>query len=145
MGDGDDIVTINALADKIDVFYVVIGLYEQYKNDPENFKYELELPNEPYCSPEIIQATLSGRQVNYRKLRTWNDMKLLHLSWVYDINFAGALRIIKKRKYLQRVIDFLPQNSDIEKVKKTIMEYVDKKITSRRVAEGAEKNENKNV
>lgn len=115
-------------ADKIDVFHVVIGLYEQYKNDPESFKYELELPNKPYCSSEIVQDVLSGRQIDYRRLKTWNDMKLLHISWVYDINFAASLRIIKKRKFLETVFDFLPQNSDIEKLRKTIFEYVDNKI-----------------
>ena len=55
-------------------------------------------------------------------------MKLLQLAWVYDMNFPPTLKRMKKRKFLEMMVDFLPKTRDIEKVKKKIFEYVDSRI-----------------
>lgn len=115
-------------ADKLDIFYVVTDYYKQYKDDPAGFKLEVELPDEPGYSAEVIEDVLNGRRIDYRYLRTWNDMKLLQLSWVYDVNFTATLRRIKKRRFLEMVISFLPETEDIDKVRGKIFEYVDSKI-----------------
>src|SRR3989339_1325433 len=85
-------------ADKLDIYHVVITGYRRYLADPDNFDLEVELPNEPFVSREVIDAVLNGRRVGYENLKTWNDMKVLQLGWVYDINFTAALRRIKERK-----------------------------------------------
>ena len=115
-------------ADKLDIFYVVTEYYAQYKDDPEGFKLEVELPDEPWYSAEVAQAVLTGQKIDYSKLRTWNDMKLLNLGWVYDVNFPVTLKRIKQRKFLERIIDFLPEDEAIETVKDKILEYVEQRI-----------------
>ncbi len=115
-------------ADKLDIFYLVTESYRQYRDDPAAFGLEMELPDKPGYSGQIIQEILAGRRVDYNMLRTWNDMKLLQLGWVYDVNFAPTLKRIKQRRYLEAVIDFLPKTKDIEKVREKIFEYVDSRI-----------------
>ncbi len=115
-------------ADKVDVFYVVTKYYKQYRDNPEGFKLELELPDEAGYSAEVIEEILCGRLIDYSQLRTWNDMKLCQLGWVYDINFAATLKRIKQRRFLEKMIEFLPETEDINKVKKKIFEYVDSAI-----------------
>src|SRR3989339_2110105 len=115
-------------ADKLDIYHVVITGHRKYLADPENFDLEVELPNEPVVSPEIIEAVLQGQRVGYEYLKTWNDMKDLQLGWVYDVNFAAALLRIKERKLLEQIIDFLPKTSQIEQVKTVIFKYVDNRI-----------------
>jgi putative nucleotidyltransferase with HDIG domain len=115
-------------ADKVDIFYVVIVNYEVYEADPESFKLEVELPDEPWYSPEVFGAVLDGQRIDYGKLATWNDMKLCQLSWVYDVNFAATLKRIKEKKCLEKIFDFLPSDGDIERVKGKIFGYVDSKI-----------------
>ena len=115
-------------ADKIDIFYVVTGYYEQYSADPENFIFDLELPDEPNCSPQVIEGLLEGERIDYKSLQTQNDMKLLQLAWIYDVNFPATLKRIRQRKFLEKIIGFLPKTGEIEKVKKKIFEYVDSAI-----------------
>jgi hypothetical protein len=115
-------------ADKLDIFRVVTDYYRQYRDDPGGFKLELELPDEPEYSMEVVEQLLEGRRVDYAMLSTWNDMKLCQLGWVYDVNFPQTLRRIRDRGFLEKVFDFLPDNEDIEKVRKKIFDYVGSRI-----------------
>ena len=115
-------------ADKRDVLYVVTEYYAQYRNNPQEFMLELEFPDEPGYSAEIVEQILQARRTDYSRLRTLNDMKLLQLGWVYDVNFTPTLKRIKQRKFLEMLLCFLPETDDIERVKKKIFEYVDSRI-----------------
>ncbi len=115
-------------ADKLDIFHVVTTYYKQYRDNPENFPLEVELPDEPRCSAEIIEAILAGRRIGYNQLRTLNDMKLLQLGWIYDVNFTATLKRIKQRRFLETMLDFLPKTGDIERVGQKIFAYIDSAI-----------------
>ena len=115
-------------ADKIDVLYVVTDYYRQYADNLEDFKLELELPEVPEFSTEVLDALLAGRQIDYNDLRTMTDMRLCQLGWVYDVNFVPTLKRIKQRRLLEILIDFLPETEDIKRAKEKILEYVDFRI-----------------
>lgn len=115
-------------ADKLDIYYVVISYYSKYHNDPDNFKLEIELPDSPGYTPEVIEKVAKGQRVDYRNLNNWNDMKILQLGWVYDINFTPALVRIKQKEYLQKILKFLPEDKDILRLRDIIFEYMDKRI-----------------
>lgn len=115
-------------ADKIDIYRVVIDYYQQYLNDPENFTLELEVPDVAGYSQEFVEHLLKEERMDYEKMETFNDVKLLMLSWVYDVNFIPTLERIRQRGFLEKVIDFLPQNEDINRVRRKVFEYVDSKI-----------------
>ncbi|MCJ7728261.1 MAG: HD domain-containing protein [Sedimentisphaerales bacterium] len=115
-------------ADKLDVYYVVTQYYRQYRDDPSNFLLELEFPDRPEYSPQIVDAILRGQLIDYTRLQTLNDVKLLQLGWVYDINFTASLKRIRQRRFLEMLLDFLPQTPDIQKVKEKIFAYVDFRI-----------------
>ena len=115
-------------ADKIDALYVVTEYYKQYRDNPQGFKLDLELPDEPRYSAEVIEELLRGQCVDYSKLRTLNDLKLCLLGWVYDVNFTPTLKRIKQRKFLEKLLGFLPGTEDIERLKEKIFGYVDFRI-----------------
>ena len=115
-------------ADKLDVLYVVTQYYRQYRDNPGNFLLEVEFPDNPAYSAEVIEAILRGELIDYTRLRTLNDVKLLQLGWVYDINFTATLKRVKRRKFLKKLLDFLPATTDINKVKEKIFAYVDFRI-----------------
>jgi hypothetical protein len=115
-------------ADKLDVFYVVTGYYKQYRDNPEEFMVELEFPDEPGYSAELVEDILCGRRIDYSKLRTLNDMRLCQLGWVYDVNFTATLKRIKQRRFLEKIFDFLPETEDIGKVREKIFKYVNSRI-----------------
>jgi hypothetical protein len=119
-------------ADKLDIYNVVTRAYIQHRDDPDNFKLEIEFPDVPEYTPVILEAVLTGRLIDYKLLRTWNDMKLCILGWVYDIYFPAALKRIKQRRYLETIFGFLPDNDDTAKVRQKIFAYVDGRIKSSR-------------
>ncbi len=112
-------------ADKLDIYYVVIEAYIQYRDDPDNFKLEIELPDNPQYSSEILLAVATGGLIDYKLLRTLNDMKLCQLSWVYDVNFTPTLERIKKRRYIEQIFEFLPKTDDIANARRKIFAYID--------------------
>ena len=115
-------------ADKLDIFYVVTDYYRQYRDDPEGFKLEVELPDEPGYSVEVVQQLLAGQRIDYSNLRTWNDIKLCELGWVYDVNFPATLKRIRQRGFLEMIFEFLPATEDIRMVREKIFEFVDSAI-----------------
>ncbi len=115
-------------ADKIDALYVVTENYKTYRDNPQKFKLDLELPDEPEYSAEVVEGILNGQRVDYSRLRTLNDLKLCLLGWVYDVNFTPTLKRIKRRKFLEKLSDFLPNTEDVERVKEKIFGYVDFRI-----------------
>jgi putative nucleotidyltransferase with HDIG domain len=115
-------------ADKLDIFYIATEYEVQYRKDPDKFELEIELPDEPSCSPELIEGLMCGRQIDYSELRTLNDMKLLQLGWVYDVNFPATLKRIKQRRFLEKIVKFLPATEEVKKAERKIFEYVDSRI-----------------
>ena len=111
-------------ADKIDIYRVVIEAYKKHIADPGQFNLELEFPDEPYYSADVVEAILKGRLLDYSELRTLNDMKLLQLGWVFDVNFAETLVRIRERRYLEQIVAFLPRTDDIAGAAKCVFNYV---------------------
>lgn len=115
-------------ADKLDIFHVVTKAYIQHRDDPDNFKLEIEFPDTPGYTPDVLEAVLTSRLIDYKELKSWNDMKLCILGWVYDINFPASLKRIKQRRHLETIFEFLPDNADTTKVRQKILAYVDSRL-----------------
>ncbi|HEY5140230.1 MAG TPA: hypothetical protein VIJ25_13080, partial [Methylococcales bacterium] len=111
-------------ADKIDIYEVMIPNYKKYAQDPKNFPLEVGFSSTGTCSPDVIDAVLKGRCVDYRMLKTLEDAKLLQMGWVYDINFRATLRRIKERRYMESLAEMLPQTPQVSAVCNSILTFV---------------------
>ncbi len=116
-------------ADKIDIYRVVSTAYQQYQDDPDSFRLEIELPDEPGYSPEVLQAVLDEKLVDSSRLRTLNDAKLCQLGWVYDLNFAASMRRINQLGYLAKLFSFLPPDDEMQKAWRKIRNYINTRLT----------------
>jgi len=119
-------------ADKLDIFYTAIGYYTDYEANPDAYRLELEFPNEPVCSPHVVEAVLAGRLIDYSELRTWNDARLLQLGWVYNVYFPATLKRIRQRRLLEQIINFLPPTGDVQKVAGKVFSYIDGRLKNSR-------------
>ncbi len=115
-------------ADKIDIFHVVIKNYKDYLSKPEGFVLEVAFPDTPGCSPEVVAAVLARQPIDYRQLKTIDDVKLMQLGWVFDINFAASLARIRDRGYLDELIRLLPDTPEINHLTGFVMDYVKQAI-----------------
>ena len=101
-------------ADKLDIFEVVLTGYEIIKNQPEKRDFEIEFPETEQYSKEIINALMQGQHIDYRLMRTMNDVRLLQMAWAFDINFPATAKRIKQRKCLERLFSYLPDEPQIK-------------------------------
>ena len=115
-------------ADKLDVLHIVTEEYGTNKASPDEVSVETEPPHGSRYSGEIVRALLAGQLIEYNAVRTLNDMKLCQVGWVYDVNFAGTLRRIRQRRFLEKIFASLPVTADIEQVKARILTHLDQRI-----------------
>jgi len=118
-------------ADKIDIYHVVLTCYAEYLKDPQHFQLELDFPDTPGYSPELLESLSQGQPLLYSRLKTLNDLKLMQLGWVFNINFTAALERIQQRGYLKQLADYLPDVPELKQFCCMVFDYVD-----RRIAEG---------
>jgi len=112
-------------ADKLDIYYMVLRHYRQYKKNPQDSSLGLGLPDHPECSPHVVRKLLRRESVDYGELRTLNDLKLMQLGWVYHANFAATLERLKESRFLEMLAGSLPSTADTETIKQRIFSYVD--------------------
>jgi hypothetical protein len=117
-------------ADKLDIFRVVKVSYEQYLRDPSkanNMAINFD-QDTGKCSQNVLEDLIAHRQVDYTKLKTLDDRKLLQLCWVYDINFDPVLKKIVDRGYIKMIFDALAKTDEMEIAKETIQRYLARRI-----------------
>lgn len=111
-------------ADKLDILGLIVEHFETRSQNP-NPALDFGLENCPGYSKEAILDILKGRMVKIAALKNQNDMRLMYLSWVFDIYFPVTLSCIEERGYLKKLVDCLPQDSEIVEAVDFIMDYLD--------------------
>jgi hypothetical protein len=117
-------------ADKLDIWRLVI----QYYNSPPGRKNEaiaIGLPDTAGVTPGALEDLRAVRIMSNVNVKNLNDFKLLQLGWVFDVNYLPTLRAIRRRKYLEKLRDVLPDTEEIQEVFAIIRNYV-----RQRLAEG---------
>jgi putative nucleotidyltransferase with HDIG domain len=99
-------------ADKLDILNIVIGHYIGRAHQPGAFN-GLALTHGDRCSPRVLTALRESRFVHLEEVRTLNDVKLLYISWVFDLNFPASFREMRKGRYIERLSASMPATSDV--------------------------------
>jgi HD superfamily phosphohydrolase YqeK len=115
-------------ADKIDIYFVIISNLKRYYASPCTFQLEMEFPDDPKCSPQILEAVEKGSLIDYSTLRTLSDAILLQIGWVYDMYYDATLRRIVEKGYLEQFISWLPKTDDVKRATDAVMRYVQNRL-----------------
>lgn len=114
-------------ADKLDIFNLFSTYY--YLNPTErNATVELDLPDTPDVSEEVLTSIQDGNMINMNHLKSLNDFKLLQMAWVYDVNCQPALQMIYERDYLKKIRDTLPASEKIDQAYAKLLSYLKEHI-----------------
>lgn len=87
-------------ADKLDIWRVVTEFYE---SGEENRMLVLGLPSEGGVRPEVVDEVRSGKMVLLEGVRNVDEMKVLQMSWAYDLNFSWTRKEVRRRRYIERL------------------------------------------
>ncbi|MGD9731175.1 MAG: hypothetical protein AB7U45_03260 [Desulfamplus sp.] len=115
-------------ADKLDIWRVVIDNY--LSPDPES-KDAINLGLQDYgkCSSEALQSILNHTYVKINSVKELNDLKLMQISWVFDLNFSNSIRRVKERGYAAQLISTLSiqkKSDELNNAIKCVHEYIKK-------------------
>ncbi len=110
-------------ADKLDIWRVFLDYFECPVESRAN-AITLGLPDTPEYSKEVIEHIFRKETAPHLEVKTVNDFKLLQLSWIFDLNFAPSIEIMKERDYVNRLISHLPQTKEIQEVKNFIDKHI---------------------
>lgn len=100
-------------ADKLDIWRVFVELQNQPPGQRASAA-TLGFADRPDdVSETCLEALSNGSIVHLDDVRTLNDFTLLQISWVYDLNFATARRILLQRGYIGALAATLPERDDV--------------------------------
>lgn len=115
-------------ADKLDIYRVLEPFLAQAAADkmPNFIKAKGNLVAD--ISPDFVENFVTGKQADYRKIRTNGDRKIVRLMWLYDINFSWTMRKIVERGYIEKIVDNLPMDERVAEGVRRLRQHVDKKL-----------------
>ncbi len=115
-------------ADKLDIYKVVTDYYKEAE-DKKNTAIELGMPSTNGYSKELIVDILKHRNSSNEYIKNRNDIRLIKLSWIFDINFNISLKYIVKKSYIEKTMDSIPKTEDMMNIKENLYEYINKRIS----------------
>jgi len=116
-------VNITRDADKIDILELFCN-YHLSRAKIKNEALELDLPDTSGFNSEIVDLIYEKKTISNSLRKNYNDMKLIHLAWVFDLNYRESFRTIKRRRTIERFSEFLPRDTKIAEVITFVHEYV---------------------
>ncbi|WP_094228756.1 HD domain-containing protein [Methanolobus psychrotolerans] len=111
-------------ADKLDIYQVLTDYYEIKKTSP-NPAIDMGLSDISEYSPDLIKDIFANKVLSVKNIRTCNDMKLTRLAWLFDLNFIETFRLVRERGYIDKVINSLPHNREIDGLHTYLKKYMD--------------------
>jgi len=115
-------------ADKLDIWWVVTDYYRERAAGKINPGLELNQPDTPGISPAVFERIMNGETVLFADLNNLNDFKLLQVGWVFDVNFAPTLRLLKERCYLDMIRSYLPDNEEVNELFACVGNYIEQRL-----------------
>lgn len=109
-------------ADKLDIYRVLTDYYAVLDTDP-NPTLEHHLPDGP-CAEAIVEDVLACRNSSYELIRTRYDVRLMTLTWVFDVNHQVTMDLIRERGYVEKTLAVLPADENMRRVAETLERYM---------------------
>ncbi|WP_027717115.1 HD domain-containing protein [Desulfovirgula thermocuniculi] len=117
-------------ADKLDILENFTAALEKERSALNPLLYG-GLDGSPDYSPALLESLLQGRCCRYDQLRTFNDRKLLMLSWLFDINFKHTMEEIARRQIVEKIVQTLPQGEEIRQLYRHLKGYMERFLAGR--------------
>lgn len=116
-------------ADKLDILRVFIDYYETPKEERASVA-GLGLLDSSEYSEMVLACFCKKRIPSYTILKTLCDFRLMHLTWLYDLNFKSTYKLLVKRDYINKIIAGLPQTAEIYGAIGALKEYINQRLDS---------------
>lgn len=106
-------------------------LFAEIVRDADKLDIYRVLPPPPPgagCQPALEAGLVEGRMLSYDDIRSWDDRKLVMLSWLYDIHFPWTLRAVVAHGHVERLVASLPPSPALPDIKASLGRYLAKRL-----------------
>jgi hypothetical protein len=116
-------------ADKLDI----LGILSDYYRNPQGYEHLKvgESSKTSGISLNVFNSVMDCRNIKYSDIKSADDMKLLRLSWIYDINYKFTLIKVLEKGYIEDIINSMPRTDEISKIYEMLKNYISKKTTAK--------------
>jgi putative nucleotidyltransferase with HDIG domain len=114
-------------ADKLDIFKVITDYYANSKATP-NHTLTWEMPKGNSISTGVAKQILSGILVSKDKIENEMDIKIMQLSWVYDINFKATFEAIVQKRFLEKIYNSMSKNDQVIEIYRKVKVYTENEL-----------------
>ena len=115
-------------ADKLDIYHLVAVVAEKPRDESEEDLMINWYERREGYSDEVVRAVLAREPVSYNIAKTYNDMRIMQLAWVYDLNFRPTFAKLKHEGYLEKMVESLPDTPEIRQVARQVLGYVKQQL-----------------
>lgn len=114
-------------ADKLDIFRVVTDYYEN-RNKKPNHTLTWEMPDNNIISEKIFKTVQSNKIILKEWVKSQLDVKVLQMSWIFDLNFKQSFYWLAKERYIDRIYNSMPKTDNVIEIYRIIKNYLENKI-----------------
>lgn len=111
-------------ADKLDNLDEITSDFS-FASKSDQLAQHWNLPRGKGISEGVATAVKSGRTVTWEDLRTFDDFKVMQLSWVYGLNFKASFRILANGRYVDKIYGSLPKRDVVFDIYRIVRIYVE--------------------
>jgi HD superfamily phosphodiesterase len=119
-------------ADKIDILRILGEHYSQTSKE-KNRDIDFSLPDGEVISDDIDEWISSYSLVRTKDVENVTELKLLQLSWVFDLNYLWTSQIVEYRKFVHQIIKTLPDTVQINRLASIILNQLETKAEDAKI------------
>lgn len=114
-------------ADKLDILKVLTDYYSDKSKKP-NHTLTWDLPLGGTVSQPVAKEILAGKLVSKEKVKNETDVKIMQLSWVFDLNFKPSFEIISENRFFEKIYNTLPKTDLVIEIYRKVKVYSENKL-----------------
>jgi len=114
-------------SDKLDILKVLTDYYSD-KNKKPNHTLTWDLPAGGTVSQPIAKEILSGKLVSKEKVKNETDVKIMQLSWVFDLNYKSSFEIIFENRLFEKIYNTLPKTDRVIEIYRKVKVHAENKL-----------------
>jgi hypothetical protein len=115
-------------ADKLDIYHLVAVVAEEPRDKSEEDLMINWFDRGQGHSDAVVRAVLAREPISYNIVKTYDDMRIMQLAWVYDLNFRPTFAKLKHEGYLEKMIESLPDTPEIRQIARQVTGYVKQRL-----------------
>lgn len=116
--------------DKLDILKVLTEYYST-KNSIPNHTLTWELPKGTSVSKTVVKEILSEKLVSKINVISEIDVKVMQMSWVYDLNFRASFEYLMQNRFLESIYSTLPKNDTIIEINRKVKMFVENRFMNK--------------